>query len=396
MKISSNLSKILIATLVFFTLNISLYFFAAHFHRLFPFQADRYFIDSYHFLPDPGASQGKFNFLRSWGQYDAQWFLKIAQDGYPFRPPPPSPNTQPPSGGLTYAFFPLYPLLVKITDFFLSNVELSAFMASNLLLTASFFSLIYVVTRKFSLSVGLKSAFLIFTFPFSIFYRSYFSEGLFLLLIIWLTHFLLQKKFIPAAIFLGLANITRGSIFLFNVFFIYVLSTALRRKSISFRQALTSGLVAAFPLILWIFYNYYQTGDPFYFYHTLSSWFVSPIIFSPILYNTLFVIYFPQLPLHLFHKSKIDVVMAVLTLILLKISKKHLPWQMWSVAFFLWLTPLLSHDLMSFSRYSSVLFPLFVYLATVLGKKTYAVTIFLFTAGLFLTSLLFVNWYWIG
>jgi Gpi18-like mannosyltransferase len=382
--------------LLFVILNLSLYLFVIFFHSLLPFQNSRYLSDSYHYFEDPVASGGQFLFLRSWGQYDAQWFLTIAQNGYPLHPTAPSFATQSPHSGLIYAFFPLYPITLAIFDQAFHHLELTAFILNNLLLVLNFYSLIRLISLKYPLSVSLKTIALLFTFPFSIFFRSYFSESLYLFLLIWFVYFLMQKKFIAASLLLGLTNITRGSGILCNLFFLYLLFRSYLHKSVSTKQVVVSFFFICLPLELWVFYNYIQTGDPLYFHHVLSTWFISPNFLSPLLHNLYSITILPFLPFHFFHTSQIDTSILIVGSILLYLSRKHLPQELWGTALCLWLTPLLTHDLMSFSRYSSVVFPLFIYLAKILKPPLFCVTVFLFTIGLFVTSLFFVNWYWVG
>src|SRR3989344_9569893 len=68
-------------------------------------------------------------FLNAWAQYDARAYLDIAQNGY---------NPQFPGGG-NYAWYPLYPLLVKIFSFI--GYDLAAFLISNI---ASFVAIFYL------------------------------------------------------------------------------------------------------------------------------------------------------------------------------------------------------------------------------------------------------------
>src|SRR3989344_4143949 len=76
-----------ISLLAFVLINLALYIFIYIFGPTVEFARHNYFYNSHHYLEDLRAVDGSaFNFLRSLGQYDAQWYLKIAQEGYPKNP----------------------------------------------------------------------------------------------------------------------------------------------------------------------------------------------------------------------------------------------------------------------------------------------------------------------
>lgn len=380
---------------IFVFLNLFLYLFIALFHGIVPFSKFNYIYNAHHYLKDPRIDQKPFNFLIALGQYDAQWYLKIANSGYPNHPKSIELSNKKSMDGLSYAFFPFYPLILGVFNILLKNIQLTAFLVTNAFLILNFFSLYIVVKDFFPKTSVFKTIFLLFLFPFSIFYRSYFPEGLYLFLLLWFVYFIIKKNFAISAIFLGLLNITRGNGLLLNVYFFYLLFREVRKHKMHLLQALSFFVLVILPFALWIFFCFVQTGNPFYFYVVRSSWFSFGFI-PPVLHNMLVVFAFPVLPLHQFHYSKIDVLSILLGGFLLIKSKKFLPNVLWWISLCLYLTPLLITDTMSFSRYQIVNFPLFIYMAAVLRKYHYAAIISACLFFLLLISLFFVNWYWIG
>lgn len=389
--------KFLVSLSFFLILNISLYLFILFFHSRVPFNKINYVYNAHHFFEDPRIRKEKFNLINSLGQFDAQWYLKIASEGYPKNPKNiPIDKYKGAPDVLTYAFFPLYPTILSITNRAFDTIELIAFTVANILMILNFGSLYYVVEKLFNEKTATKTCFLLFLFPFSIFFRSFFSEGLFLFLLIWFSYFLIKKNFLPSSLFLGLITVTRpNGLFLLLPFF-YFLIKAAREKRVSVYRSLLCLVLVMSPLFVWFYYNFLQTGDFLYFYRVQSFWYEKQSFFSPLINNINNLISFNSLPLHFFHKSKIDILTALAGIALLIVSRKKLTTELWLISLSLIVFPLLTKDTMSYSRYQSVVFPLFLYLAIVLKKGVYGLVAGLFLITLFITSLYFINWFWVG
>jgi hypothetical protein len=375
-------------------INCLLYLFITLFHAKLPFNTYNYTNNAHHFLTG-NRSEGKpFTLLRALGQYDAQWYLKIAQNGYPQHPISDAMSDKKHMDGLSYAFFPLYPLVLSGINIFFKNIELSAFLLSNGLFIINIL-LLFSLTKKISSEkTAIKTMYLIFLFPFSIFFRSYFTEGLYLSLLLLFAQFLLEKKYIPATFALSLLNITKANGWLLNGVLLYFIWSSYRKKQLPGKVAILLLALLILPTFLWMTFCYIQTGNPLYFLTIRSAW--SSYGMFAILHNFQTLLQFPQLPIHDFHASQIDTFCMFIIGILLIVSRKHLPPALWWISFSLWLSPLLVTDTMSFTRYQIVSFPIFYYLAITLNKKYYFSILSLFTAGLLFFSLGFVNWYWIG
>jgi hypothetical protein len=366
------------------------------FHSAFPFHRINYLLNSHHFLPDPRVNDGPFVFLRALGQYDAQWYLKIGATGYPAHPTVTTLDDKSIMDGLTYAFFPLYPLLIATATVVIGNVELAAFVVSNLLMVLDALSLYFVIGRLYNPAVAVKTTLLLFLFPFSIFFRSYFAEGLQLFLLIWFAYSLMQKKFLPGSICLGLLNIAKGSGMLLNVLFVFLLAQYVFSHKLTLTRGLLCLVLLATPLSLWVIYNYLQTGNPLYFYAIQKSWDSTPV-YLHLVENLWSIIHLFELSPHSFHSSFINASLAIYVFLLLILSRKHLPPILWWISFLLWFTPFISIDLMSFSRYQSVSFPLFLFASLLTrNNKIYTLVAIIFFGLLLITSLYFVNWYWVG
>ncbi|HSW96284.1 MAG TPA: glycosyltransferase family 39 protein [Candidatus Saccharimonadales bacterium] len=383
--------------IVFLILNISLYLCIYFFHSTIPFSKFDYIYNAHHYKQDPQIIHKQFSFITALGQYDAQWYLKIAEEGYPSNPKNVNNKNKKSMDGLVYAFFPLYPACLSIINSIFHNVELSAFIFANVFLVLNFFSLYKLICLFYPSKIAIRTIFLLFLFPFSIFYRSYFTEGLYLFLLIWSTYFFVKKKYIITSLFLGLLLVTKANGFLLNIFYIVYLITQARINAISWRKTVVLLSFMITPIIVWVLFCFFRTGNPFYFITVRSQWF-SLGVFSPltILYNLYLVYNFFNLPLHSFHYSQLDTAMILFVSVVLLGSFKKIPQVLWIVIFSLFLSPLLVTDTQSFSRYQSISFPLFMYLAIISKNFYYKILIIVFYILLLLLSIGFVNWYWIG
>lgn len=391
--LKSSFNKYLI---LFCLLNIFLYIFIIVFHQKVPFNLVNYQYNAHQYLIDPRVEGKPFNLLNGLAQFDAQWYLKIASDGYPKNPNFYNSGGKSEFQGLTYAFFPLYPLLLSTLNFLINNVLISAFLLTNLLLIANFISLYFVLKNFVPEKVVLKTIFLIFLFPFSIFYRSYFTEGLFLLILIWFSYFFIKNKHLYSSLLLGLLNITRGSGVLIFLPFLYYLVKSFFKEKIKTLNYFISFSAAIFPIIIWSILNFLNTNDSLFFLKIRGAWTKDSNFFDVFYENILTILNFPAQQLHIFHTSKIDILVILATLILLILSRTKIPKKLWLISLSLFLAPLIFNDTMSYSRMQIVSFPLFLYLGIVALGKYFFILAITFAILLFLTSLLFVNWYWIG
>lgn len=369
--------------ILFLALNITLFLFIAGFHDKVPFNKFNYSLTAYHYLQDTRVTGDGFSLVNSLGQYDGQWYLRIADQGYPRNSAP------------TYAFFPLYPTLVAGLKLVTHNVEIAAFWSTLFFLPVNFLSLYWVISRLYSEKITLRTIFLIFAFPFSIFFRSYFPEGIYLFLFVWFCYFLATKRLTLASIPLSFLNLVKANGWLLNLLFLYYLYKALTKKEITRSQLFLSLAIIATPLLLWGLYMYFHAGNPLIFYEARKAWVPFGFPFT-LLYNIVQIFRLPVLRFHSFFSSQVEILFFLAVFLLFKKSKKQINFEFWLSSFVLWIFPFFTNVFMSFSRYQIVLFPLFIFLALKLSDRAFYLVFTIFTILLFAISLPFVNWYWIG
>jgi Gpi18-like mannosyltransferase len=196
------------------------------------------------------------NYLSIFGNFDGQWYQKIALSGYPALNHVPSGN---------WAFFPLYPFLMLVAGTFLfgitnipldTSVMLAGFIISNIL----FFVCVILFYKLSKLLINNKKIALISVAFFcfwgsTFFYSAVYSESLFMALALSAFYLLEKgqtKKSTLAGFFAGFA---RSTGFIISIPFIY---NGLQTRK--YRRAILQSFAMFLPYILFNVYGYFATG----------------------------------------------------------------------------------------------------------------------------------------
>jgi len=379
---------------LFLFVNFAVYFVMFRFHTSIPFGLSAHqYTAAYHFYPDERFRLQIFHFFNAIAPFDAQWYLRIASQGYPSHPKP----------GMffrgIYAFFPLYPLVIFLINSIVGSVTKAAFISSNILLMCNFWSLYYVVSKLISKKIALKTIVFFFLFPLSIFFRSYFPENLYLFLLIWFAYFLSKKNYLWSAVSLSLLTVTKGNGLLLYAVFLFPLLTGIYNKTLTKRKGAMYLIISILPLFVWFLYSFFKSGHPLIFVTARQYWTPTyPFIIIFFNFDTIknMICYSILKPFNYMTFLQIDTLFILVIATILFYAKKVLSNELWWISLCLWLGPLVMTTIVSFSRYQIVSFPLFIFLASVTNKTMFVVLCILFAIGLVYTSLFFVNWYWIG
>ena len=380
--------------LIFLIVQLALYLFLIAANQLIPFNKYLY-KTAFHYVEDTRVSRGSFNLLNAWSAWDGQWYYRIADAGYTTSAELAAHNNQVFLDQYAYAFLPLYPFSVAAIKLIIQDTAIAAFVFSNLVLIALFFTSYYIVTKLYSKEIALRTTFLLLLFPLSLFYRAYYAEGLFLLLLLWFGYALIKRHWCRICISFTLLCLTKiNGVFLF-IPLLYVLIEEFRKKKLSYGKA-TAIFIAPLTSFMLLFILSYNTMND------LSPWITAHAFWgpkSPILVtigkNVTTILNFFSLPVHDYNPSKTEIVSFFLGLLLLIKTKKELKPELWWISLSLCITPLLIKSFTSYARYELVVFPFFIYLAMKLKGIWYYLTLGGFIIFLFWFSLLFINWGWI-
>ena len=135
------------------------------------------------------------DWLWLWGNFDGVHYITIAKEGYAY--------------GLTQAFFPLYPNLIKFFNFFIHNYLISGLIISHLCLVGFIYYFIKLGRLDYSAKTLRWSLLLLLLFPTSFFFFGLYTESLFLFLAAWCLYLCRTKRFLLAALIAGLASATK-------------------------------------------------------------------------------------------------------------------------------------------------------------------------------------------
>ncbi len=181
--------------------------------------------------------------LEPWFRWDTIHYLEISEEGYSAD----SYNTVWP---------PLYPFLIKITAFIFKPPLLAAIIVSNIFFIASIVLLYLLVNYYFNNETAKNSIFYLLLFPASFFLLAPYTDSLYLALSLAVFYALIQKKWLLAGIFSGLAALTRvqGVFLMIPIIiegFLYYRSTSTK---VDYLKFLPAGLIAPFAYGLFCLY----------------------------------------------------------------------------------------------------------------------------------------------
>ena len=185
----------------------------------------------------------------SWINYwDSAHYISISQNGYVIP---------------QQAFFPLWPLLIKLTTFVLKDPYFATFILS-FILGLSTFILLFLLAQKLIGRYAKVALILFACFPSTMFLHAGYTEGLFLSLILFGCLLLEGKKYVLAATLIGLATATRFAGVAAALVFLFI--------GRSKREKLFYILIALSGLIGYIIYSYFNFGDGLLFIHGQQAW----------------------------------------------------------------------------------------------------------------------------
>jgi hypothetical protein len=285
-----------------------------------------------------------YSWLNIWGIWDSGWYVHIAQTGYVDKG--------------TIAFFPLYPLLMRLLGTIIGSPYIAGVIISNVcLLVACFFLYRLVMLDSGDKDVPLNSVKYLLLYPTAFVLSGVFTESLFLALLIMAFYYGKKNKWAVTGLLGFFLAITR----LIGVFMVLPLGYEYL-KSKGFKLANTRIDVLYLLLIpvgLFIFmaYNYYLTGDPVAFIHVESNWdrYVSNPIYN--LYEGLI-------------QFKINAFIALFVLAILTIFYKEIGFSYWLTGIIAVGIPLTT-SIAGMHRYTLVIFPLYIILARLSKNRNF-------------------------
>lgn len=157
--------------------------------------------------------------LGIWQRFDTNWYLKIAQYGYA-------------GNDGSIAFFPLYPMLIRVGSFFLQNNLLVALLISNLAAIGVFYFAYRTANRLAYPLAAARTVIFLAVFPTSFFLFAGYTESLFLLMALASLDAAWQGRWGIAGILGALAALTKlqGVLLVVPLFYLWWKQARLARS----------------------------------------------------------------------------------------------------------------------------------------------------------------------
>lgn len=198
---------------------------------------------------------GYSNYITSpvfWGHlnFDGEHYLALVQNGY-----------QP----LTYFFFPLFPYLVNALTISrtVTGFAWTGIFISNLSFLVALVGIYRLVKLDYKESIAKLAVVLFLVFPTSFYFSVYYTEGIFLMLIVWSFLLARKSKFFYASVVAAFASMARlvGIV----IFLVLIVEMIIQKK-----RNILPILISPLGLLIYMNYLWKQTGDPLVFLHQVS------------------------------------------------------------------------------------------------------------------------------
>jgi hypothetical protein len=319
--------------------------------------------------------------LAVWGRWDAVHYIDIATKGYQ---------------GTDMAFFPLFPLLIRIVGAFAGNHLIAGLLISN---ASFFFGLLFLyklLEHEYDRSVARRAIFYVSIFPTSVFFSAVYTESLFFMLTVASFYYMRAHRWWLAGAIGFFAALTRVEGILLVVPFAMEWHARYRSAPARAIEHLLPAVLVPLGMSLYMAYLWVLRADPLYFSHVQIHWnrhLAAPWVsvadaFSKIAHATS-----GQLVAH----SCLELAFTALMIAVLiggwnRLRPSYVAYLGLSI-----LIPMCTSSLMSMPRFALVLFPMFAILARWGDRPSVNNLILAFSLPLLgLFTVLFADWYWVA
>ena len=348
--------------------------------------------------PGPKASYGEINIFKLWSNWDGGHYIGIALNGY--------------AHIRQYAFFPLYPMLIKITNLIIPDIYIAALFISNLALLGAAI-LLYQVSILYGLSskAAFSTVIFLLIFPSAFFLGAAFTESLFLFFCLLALYLAKKQQWFLASVASGLACFTKfiALTILFVLFVEYLTQRKVTIKNVWHRlnpKRIDEPIVylaffGPFGIYLYCLYLFWNTGYWFFFRDAQMHWGRSLTLINPFpviqksIDSNLLDMRFGYL---YFSVHSLETVVIIIFFFLLPLIYYKFGFALTMYTFVITTFTLFSGKVDSSLRYVLTAFPAFMLFGYLAEKYTILnyFFIFLFTPLLGILLILFLTGNWVG
>lgn len=324
----------------------------------------------------------KSPWLWAWANFDGEHYLSIAKDGYHLA---------------EQAFFPLYPLLIKL----FGGGVWAGLLISNTSFFLALVGLFKLLRIDYSQKVSKLVIVLFLIFPTSFYFGAVYTESLFLCFTIWSFYFYRKGNYLLSSILGMLASGTR----VIGIILLPIYLLELFKEKTKCNKKHLWLLLIPLGLFLYMFYLYKVYGDPLIFLHALPLFGEQrssiPILLPQVIYRYVFKI-LPSLNYSYFAGTFTTIIEFLVGIIFLVVSIISFIKLRFSYSLFLilgYLIPTLSGSFSSLPRYVLVLFPAFILFSVWLDKSPKIIKLISYTIllmGLIVSLSLFSRGFWLA
>lgn len=388
--------------LIFLTWEILIYSFAFVATKIFPLQ------DKFTAGHDFGLQLPYLLWI--WGNFDGTHYMEVARNGY---------------HALEYAFFPLYPILIKFLfeTFKLIGVYLPYLISAQIISNLAFLLSLFVIYKILTLDRlgGLLPLIVgcIILFPTSYSYGAAYNDSLFFLFATLTIYFARKRLFVLSSIMGALATLTRlnGIALVFIVLLEYYISndniinqwnirTLIQKakKALEFREMLSKKIFAVFLIPLsflgYLLYVHIWHGNWNLVFSSMEVWNQSKLTFPLQVFWRYLKIFFLSPAVNLtYWVTVLELLFVLFYIFIIIYSYKKIRLSYWAFFVISIIIPPLTGTFAGMPRYALHLYPFFLGLSLFLSNRNIFFKAIYFTISAFLLFLfigLFTRGYFIA
>ena len=324
--------------------------------------------------------------LNIWAGNDSRWYLDVIRHGY-------SPAVLDGLHGPSYAFFPVYPLLVRALDFAVGDPYIAGLILSNVCLLVAAYALYHLTFIDADAQIALGAVKYLFLFPTAFLFSGFALESLFLALLIGCFFFARRGIWLGCGI-AGFALALASPIGVI-VFIPLLLDYLMQARWNPTRIGADILPLLLIPLGAMAFggYMYYLSGDPLALVHTYMRWYGQLTNPLDVLINGLVMGSALQAPGVFTRVGTYFALGAVVLLLLLLVAFKQGGLTYWALGICLIVVPLATGSvaLPLMPRFVLAIFPLYIMLG-VIGTTSQTVDLITTVSLALLQGFLMVLW----
>lgn len=310
-----------------------------------------------------------------WVKWDGPHYLEIAKNGYQTIGEP----------ALFIVFYPLYPLLIWLSHFVISDFQTAAILLSTFFSFTASIALFELTLMDFNRKTAILAVWFLNIFPTAYFLQSAYTESLFLTVSLLTVFFYRKRIFFQSGLAGALASLTRVNGIL--------LLPILLMETKNLGKNLITLLLIPLGFSVYLIINYLTFGEPFYFSKVLSSHWYKQFAWPWTSIQNLINFYQSQTGDYywLFLTELITIFLLFITTIFvyLKIRKSYGIYMFCNLLLFT-----STSFIMSTPRYALILFPIYIGLALIKNKLILTIISIIFLVLLFTLANLYIQWRW--